>query len=273
MLYQSEGIVLDQQDLGETDKLSTIFTEEEGLVKAVVKGGAKRGSKLRGLTQPFTYGLFQLWRGRNFDRVTQVSVKDSFPLIMEDYEKMVYGRYVAELLITVLPERVRDQNQFRFVLSVFRCLEEKDDPWVIARWAELGILSLGGFAPTFSSCISCEKSLGEGPVYFSLRNGGALCADCIDAHSTPREVPEGSQIRQYDEIIKISPGALRTLQILSSKPISGSYKSDKLMCPRINAVGQVREEITLLLRKYMAFVLEKRLRSANLVESIEDARR
>ena len=69
MLYQSEAVVLDQDDLGENDKLATIFTRQEGLVRAVVKGARRPRSKLRGLTQPLTHGVFQIYRGRNLDRV------------------------------------------------------------------------------------------------------------------------------------------------------------------------------------------------------------
>ena len=179
LLYQSEGIVLDQNDLGEFDKLATIFTRQEGLVKAVVKGAGRPKSKLRGLTQPFTYALFQFFRGRAFDRVTQVSVKHSYPRIMDDYDKMIYARYIAELLIAVLPEKARDQNQFVFLLAVLNCLEHKEDPWVVARWAELGILSLAGFAPSFAGCISCGEGHPDPPVYFSLRDGGAICSGCL----------------------------------------------------------------------------------------------
>lgn len=272
MLYQSEGVVLDQNDLGETDKLATIFTLESGLVRAVVKGGARPNSKLRGLTQPFTYGLFELFRGRTFDRVIQVSVKDSFPLIMEDYEKMVYARYVAELFMTVLPERAKEKGQFEFLLAVLRCLEEKGDPWIVARWAELGVLSIAGFAPAFSGCVLCGESTPDMPSYFSLQNGGILCADCIERSGSRAEDPGVSQERTYGEILKLSPGTLRTLQILSSYAFSVQTRSQDFRCPRVNAVGQVRDEITMLMRRYVSFVLEKRLKSAELIESIEDSR-
>ncbi|MGI6164078.1 MAG: DNA repair protein RecO [Bacillota bacterium] len=290
MLYQSEGIVLDQNDLGENDKLAIIFTRQEGLVRAVVKGAGRPQSKLRGLTQPFTHSIFQFFRGRTFDRVTQASVQHAYPGIMEDYDKMVYARYIAELLISVLPERAKDQNQFDFLLVVLSCLERKDDPWVVVRWAELGILSMAGFAPSFSYCTSCGKVHPEPPVYFSLRDGGAICSDCIGeavSQSVPQTVSQSlslgitdggtsssrfsseSQVRSYGEIISISPGALRTLEILADEITSTEFPA-RARCPNISAWGQVRREITAVSRKYISFVLEKRLKSANLVESIED---
>ena len=79
-------------------------------------------------------------------------------------------------------------------------------------------------------------------------------------------------MRPYGETLRISPGALRTFQILSSGVFLAQDQSKDLFCPKINAVGQVREEITTVMRKYVSFVIEKRLKSAELVESIEDLR-
>ncbi|MGI6619870.1 MAG: DNA repair protein RecO [Bacillota bacterium] len=258
MFYQSEGIVLDQADLGENDKIATIFTRQEGLVRAVVKGAQRPKSKLRGLTQPLTHGLFQLYRGRSLERVTQVSMRNGFPGIIQDYEKMIYARYLVELLTNVLPEKERNRALFDLFLAVLGCLEQKEDPWVVVRWAELGILKLAGFAPSFSRCVSCgngvQESLQASPVYFSLRGGGALCSECT------------SQVRPYGELIQVSPGTLRTLELLSTAAASAKPSP----CPNITARGQVRAEINEVSRKYIAFVLEKRLKSAPLVESIED---
>ena len=77
MLYQTEGVVLSAMDLGEHDRLISILTEKEGLVRAVVRGARKPKSKLSALTQPFTRAQFQLFRGKSMDRVTQVSLMDS----------------------------------------------------------------------------------------------------------------------------------------------------------------------------------------------------
>ncbi|HOP70628.1 MAG TPA: DNA repair protein RecO [Bacillota bacterium] len=265
MLYQSEAVVLDQDDLGENDKLATIFTRQEGLVRAVVKGARRPRSKLRGLTQPLTHGVFQIYRGRNLDRVTQVAVKNGFPGIVENYEKMIYARYLVELLTSVLPEKERHPALFDFFLTVLGCLQDKHDPWVVVRWAELGILKLAGFAPSFSQCVECGSQLQEPPVYFSLRDGGGLCGSCVSAAPATSASPE-NQIRTYGGLIRVSPGALRTLEILSA-PVTGW---GHVSCPNITARGQVRSEINRISRKYISFVLDKRLKSASLVESIED---
>lgn len=305
MLYQSEGIVLNQMNLGENDKLATIFTGQEGLVRAVVKGAQRPKSKLRAVTQPLTCGVFQFYKGRNLDRVTQVSVKKGYPGIIDDYEKMIYAQYLIELLIAVLPEREANHTQFHLFLAVLGCLEQKQDPWIIARWAELAILSLAGFAPSFSSCISCGNQELQSPVYFSLRNGGVVCGQCMEKErqdlslgrsqgkgpgsvsELAHEISHGavsrgqeyqvqtsvfsgeSQVRMFGELIQVSPGCLRTLEILLSGIVS---PSTVLTCPKITARGQVREEITQVSRKYVEFVLEKRLKSADLVESIEDGK-
>jgi len=258
LLYQSEGIVLFQADIGENDKIVTIFTEDEGIVRATVKGAQKPKSKLRALTQPFTMGLFQMYRGKVRDRVTQVEVKTCHPKLMDDYRKLVYAGYLSELLMSVMPERQANRWQFSFFTKVIECLEKREDPWPVAAWGQLGILSGAGFAPSFSKCVICGNS-DFAPIYFSAKHGGIVCPECL---AKKREAVG-------DWLLKICAGSRRTLELLLAQIHEQSSKNT-LSCPKITARGQVRVETGQLLRKYISFILEKRLKSMALVESIEN---
>jgi len=258
LLYQSQGIVLSQTDIGEHDKIVTIFTEDKGIVKATVKGAQRLKSKLRALTQPFTLGLFQLYRGRVRDRVTQVVVKTSHPKLMEDYNKIVYAGYLSELLMEIMPERESNRSQFRFFTKVIECMEKREDPWPVATWGELGILSDAGFAPSFSRCVVCSNRI-SGPIYFSAKHGGVVCFKCL---ADKRE-------DMGDSLLEICAGSRKFLELLMVQIREQSLKN-AFSCPKITAHGQIRVETGLLLRKYISFVLEKRLKSMALVESIEN---
>ncbi|HHW17785.1 MAG TPA: DNA repair protein RecO [Firmicutes bacterium] len=284
MLYQAEGIILSQTDLGEYDKTVTIFTREEGMVKAVVKGARRAKAKLGALTQPFTHGLFQLWRGRSMDRVIQVAVKASHGGLMEDYARMVYAGYLAELLMELIPQREKNETQFLFFRSVLDCLERKEDPWPVVRWAELGILSEAGFGPSFSHCVICGK-MPHGPSFtFSMKHGGIVCENCHSrvwskgqaggGHEETTVLKVNGASAGYEspdsEFFIISPGSRKTLEILLDEARNSIIPGDALPCPRITAKGKVRSEVGRLVKRYVSFVLEKRLKSMDLVESIED---
>lgn len=266
MLYQTEGIVLSQEDLDENDKIITLLTRDEGIIKARVKGAKKASSKLSPLTQPFAHGLYQLFRGKSLDRVIQVTLKDSHREIFEDYKKMIYGAYLGELIQEFLPERESNPEVFSFFQRVLSCLSKREDPWPVVRWAELGLLFLSGFSPSFSTCFKC-KCDPRGDVIFDFARGSIMCEKCFaeerqflarDDRNTDSIVP--SFLHPTNQIMKISEGTRKTLDLLSKVTLE---------CPSLSARGIVRKEAGLLLERYITDILEKPLKSLRLVETIE----
>lgn len=247
MLYQTEGIVLSQNDLAEYDRVVTVLTRGEGLVNAVVRGARKPLSKLSAVTQPYSRANFQMFRGRSLDRVTQVSLITSYPGIMVDYAKMVYAGYFAELLSSILPFRENNEAVFDLACDLYKALEDRDDPWPVAMWGISGILARTGFAPSFGSCAVCGGEPSS-PLYYSAESGGVVCAKCRGSSNYPEEMTE------------ISLGAARTLDLLSAAGASA---------PGVNARGSVRLEAMRALFAYVAHTVGKRLNSATLVERIE----
>lgn len=227
-----------------------MLTRDEGLVQAVVKGARKPVSKLSAVTQPYTRAVFQLFRGRSLDRVTQVALETSHPAIMLDYGKMVYAGFLSELVSQAIPERERNDAMFDFFDRVLTSLEQKEDPWPVAVWGALGILTRAGFGPTFGKCAICGAEV-EGPPYFSADDGGVVCPKCRSLTRTP------------DTLQEISGGTARTMEILADS--SGEDAS----CPSVNARGKVREEAGAILLQYVESILGRRPKSASLVESIE----
>lgn len=249
VLYQTEGIVLSQTDLAEHDRVISVFTRDEGMVRAVVKGARKPLSKLSAVTQPYSRATFQLYRGRSLDRVTQVALLTSHPGIMLDYKKMVYAGFLAELVSQILPERESNEAVFDFYGNVLHQLEGRDDPWPVAAGGALGVLARAGFAPSFGACAVCGAAPAA-PVYFSAESGGLVCSKCRGLSNFPEFLRE------------ISLGAARTLDLLSKPVGDGSG-------PGVNARGSVREEATGALLEFIVETLGRGLRSASLVERIE----
>ncbi|HVN15979.1 MAG TPA: DNA repair protein RecO, partial [Anaerolineales bacterium] len=58
--FRMEAIVLRHGDWGEADRLLTLYTREQGKVRAIAKGARKLTSRKAGHLEPFTHVKLQL---------------------------------------------------------------------------------------------------------------------------------------------------------------------------------------------------------------------
>ena len=69
-IYRTEAIVLRRSELGEADRVLTIYTPQWGKLRTIAKGVRRPASKLRGHLELFTRAKLLLARGRNLDVIT-----------------------------------------------------------------------------------------------------------------------------------------------------------------------------------------------------------
>jgi len=84
--YHCEGLTLKKSTLGEADLLITLFTREQGKVRAVARGARRSTSKLVGHLEPLTQGRFSMSTGKSLDYINQVQIIESFAGIKGDLE-------------------------------------------------------------------------------------------------------------------------------------------------------------------------------------------
>ena len=106
-LYRDRAVVLRQHKLGEADRIVTLLTRDNGLVRAVAKGVRRTRSKFGSRLEPFAHIDVQLHPGRNLDIVTQVVSIDAFATdIVSDY-----GRYTSACAVLETAERLAGEER------------------------------------------------------------------------------------------------------------------------------------------------------------------
>ena len=143
--YTASGIVLRRIDLGEKDRILTVFTKEHGKLSAVAKGSRRPGSRLSGASEPFTYSKMFLATGRDLDVLSQAEVKESFPNIKAAMASVAYAVYLLELADRFTEERHPNPELFDTLLSAMYVLESGTDPEIGRRLAKATLI---GFLKT-----------------------------------------------------------------------------------------------------------------------------
>src|SRR5580704_11965922 len=95
--YTVTGINIATFNLGESDKLITIFSSERGLIRAVAKGARKPGAKVAGRAEPLNVNKLLLATGRSLDIITQAESIETFPKLRQNLVRLSFALYYAEL--------------------------------------------------------------------------------------------------------------------------------------------------------------------------------
>ena len=185
-LYGAEGIVLGARNWGEADKIVTVFTRGQGILRAAAFGCRRPRSPLAGAMQMFVHADLQLAEGARLETVRTASVRDHHAKISLDLASLAYATFVAEVIREFLPEGVSDEAFFDR-LTAF----ERRNPRVTALASVVQILAAAGLQQSYERCIHCGKAI-EGDAFFLAREGGALCVDC----RTEGAVPFPAELRE-----------------------------------------------------------------------------
>ena len=87
------GIVLKHAPVGDYDWTVTLFTAERGKITAFAKNARKPGLKLSGCVEPFCFGTFKLYVGKNSYTLVEADIDNYFEGFRQDLEGALYGTF------------------------------------------------------------------------------------------------------------------------------------------------------------------------------------
>lgn len=242
-LYKTEAIVLRSRDLGEADKVLTLYSRQSGKFQAVARGARRPRNRLVGASQAFTHCHLLLFSGRAMDTISQCEIREPFSLLREDLERMAYAAYAVELLEEMVGEKDANEPLFFLLLSLLHLLQDGGDRELLIRAFELRLLSLLGYRPRLERCVHCGGLPIPGRTRFSPVLGGLLCPACQEEDG-------------YS--LSLSPGTLKTMQALLSVDLR------ELWTIGLSLPG--RQELSRALREYINCRLDRPLKSLRFLE-------
>jgi DNA repair protein RecO (recombination protein O) len=174
-LYKDEGVVLKTMKLGEADRIITLFTRDNGKVRAVAKGIRKTKSRFGGRLEPYTRVSLLVYRGRNLDTITSVDIVTSGKEVRAGYERLVAASALADLVDKVTPDHERAASVYGLLVAGLEALGTHGATTVVPAFA-VKLLSISGYHPQLSVCAGCGE--GDSLGAFSPTLGGAVCERC-----------------------------------------------------------------------------------------------
>ena len=262
--YSTESVILKHSDLGEADRIITLFTPYKGKFHAVAKGVRRPISKKTGHLELLCHSQLQIAVGRNLDIVTQAQTIEPFHYLRLGTWYMTCSSYLSELIDRFIEDDNQHTDVYHLLLEALRALEadsidveqlrisdanqEVDALHIrsqlLLRYFEINLLSLIGYEPVFRTCAHCSSELQPVENGFTPTLGGVLCPNCSHLWSQ-----------------RISANALKVLRILQR---SESWKH----VPRLRLDTRILVEVELVMHGLLRFHLERDLKSWGFLEML-----
>lgn len=244
-VYRTEGVVLRRFDLGEADRIITLYTRTHGKIKAVAKGVRKPTSRKAGHLELFTRVDLLVAQGHSLDVISQAQMMDAFLPLRTDLFRSTYGGHFVELLDAFTEEGDDNPGLYGLLVSGLRWLCTTSDLSRTARYYELHILDGAGYRPELSQCVGCGNGLKPVNQFYSPVEGGVICPDCAQNY------PRGRSL---------SLNALKVLRYMQSQ----SFES----IDQIAISAGVLADLERLLHDTLTYHLERRLKSAAFLQRL-----
>jgi DNA repair protein RecO (recombination protein O) len=245
--FRAAAVVLRHNDWGESDQLLTLYTREQGMVRALAKGARKITSRKAGHLQPFTQVTIQLARGRDLLIVTQVETINAFLPLHNNLNKTSHAAYIVELLYRFSYEdEGGNPALFNLLIETLDRMEKEDSAWLAIRYYEMRLLDEVGFRPQLFDCVNCGRKIQPEDQYFSFSAGGVLCPRC------GLGLPNAIHV------------SLETLKYLRHFQRSGYHQASRARA----SLGE-QKDTEILMQSYFTYLLERQLNTPGFIKRIK----
>ena len=179
MQTKTQGLVIREQTVGESDRLVTLLTADYGLVKAFVRRAKNIKSNNVSATSLFAYSEFTLYRSREAYVVDNAVANEVFFDLRKDINSLSLAQYFVQLAYFLCAEQQPAPDTLRLLLNALHLLcKGKKSHKLIKSVVELRMLALGGYMPNLLACYRCGTYESE-VMYFDVQEGCIYCKDCF----------------------------------------------------------------------------------------------
>ena len=202
-------------DYGESDKIVTFFSPENGKQVGIAKG-AKR-SKKRFVNKLELFSLLDIiytpGQRTSLVRIDQAELVNPFASLRSDFMRYAGASLISELLTNWTRENDPDRRLFDHILWGLATLDKGhpvDRTMVIFH---IRLLALLGYRPNLTECGKCGRlDPAKTPYRFHAARSSLVCSACIGQEEWPGRKISMSTIKLLQKALSMEPDKLDRLQ-------------------------------------------------------------
>lgn len=177
---RSEALVMRHIDYGESDRIVTLLTPEQGMIKGFARAARKSRKRFGVCLEPFCRIEVQWRAGRNdLCALQDAELLDARSGLRGDLTSFALACYGVELVELLLHEGEPHPEIFQLINAYLDYLCGDGDTMVARLLFELRLIQQLGYVPHLVHCSECfEVFTSDALVAFNAERGGSLCLSC-----------------------------------------------------------------------------------------------
>jgi DNA repair protein RecO (recombination protein O) len=125
-VYTAEGIVLKRFNVGEADRILTVFTKNSGKIRVIAKGVRRITSRRAGHIEVFSHVVLTLHSYKNMDIVSEAQAISRGTLFETDETRLAYAYGMCELVDQLLADHQEHEDVFMLLRDGLDQLKKSD---------------------------------------------------------------------------------------------------------------------------------------------------
>jgi DNA repair protein RecO (recombination protein O) len=204
---ETDVIVLECNDHGESDVIVTLFSRDNGRMTAIAKGAKKSLKRFVNKLEIFSFlhVVCQRKTPASLALLAEADLHCAFFNIRHHLELYVVATVIREFLLIAIKDGEPDEHIFQLSLWAFHQLDQNHTPRTILALFLIRFFEYVGYRPNLDNCGRCQGQVStSGPLNFLPEAGTLFCSHCL-APATPMS--------------SLSQGTLKMLRTAQNLPL------------------------------------------------------
>jgi DNA repair protein RecO (recombination protein O) len=185
------AFVLRTRPHGESDRLVTLLTEEQGKLTGIAKGAKNSRRRFAGTLEPFVHvrAVFQPRPHSDLVFLHRCELLGALPGFTADLARYAAGSYLLELADRMVLGRESGSDVYHLLRDALGDIDRDGASDAVLATFELRLLAASGYEPSFAACRGCGRPADGTPtMYLLAERGGFLCRPCVPPGEIVRPV-------------------------------------------------------------------------------------
>lgn len=230
-LISVEALVIGKEDIGESDRIITLFEKERGKIKVLIKGIRKSKNREIYATDPLVLGEYKLRKKGETYINSSFSIKEPYLNIKNSFFKLELSVYLLSFIEKIIFENIASHKLYKMLIKALNYMEKnssKEEILIMYSFLVYKVLVYEGLRPNFT-----------GSKYFNYSEGSINDINGLELSFEQYKYLEGLNHVDIDAVNKLK---FKDKDIFKIIAILESYLNRNLSL-ELNIIKYFGEEI------------------------------